>query len=132
MREVILTLAIVSLPALPAVLLGIGGRPEITPGPPPSTLRLSADAEAGRAAFRTSCAECHGALAQGAASGPALLHPAYGPDRYSDAEFRAAVREGRAARLWSFGPMPAHPDIPPEDLDRLIVFVRDLQLATGL
>lgn len=132
MRELALALAVVSLPAVPALLLGLSGPPDIAPAAPPAEPALSDRGREGRAVFRATCADCHGALAQGAASGPALLHPAYASGRYSDADFRAAVREGRAPRLWSFGPMPAHPDLPEEDLERVIAFVRELQRATGL
>lgn len=132
MREVMLAVGLVSLPAVPALLLGFGGPDTIAPAPQSGPPELSHAAEAGRAAFRASCADCHGTLAQGTGTGPSLLHPAYGPDTLSDAAFRRAVREGQPPRLWSFGAMPAHPGIAETDIDRILAYVRGLQRAAGI
>jgi len=132
MREVLIAITLVSLPAAAALVLTFGREPLMGPDAMPDDPSLSGLAVAGSTAFRASCADCHGALAQGATSGPSLLHPVYARSSYSDAAFRAAVREGRSARLWSFGPMPAHPEIPVADIDRIIAYVRELQTASGL
>lgn len=132
MREVLFGIVAVSLPAGTALLVSMNDPGEgaaFSYGSPPS---LSEAGTAGRTVFRASCATCHGTLAQGTGNGPPLLHPAYASARYSDAEFRAAVREGRPSRLWSFGPMPDHEELSGERLESILAYVRDLQNASGL
>jgi mono/diheme cytochrome c family protein len=131
MREIVLAVAVVALPVVPALLVDLDDAPETLAGG--SALpALSPAGTRGEAVFRRHCADCHGRLAQGGASGPSLLHPVYAAPGYPDAAFRTAIREGAPARLWSFGPMPPAPPIPAAQMDALIAYVRELQAASGL
>lgn len=131
MREVLLATLVLTVPAVPALLIGLSEPEPEEIGFQPGLPRLSASAMTGKADFRATCADCHGTLGQGSPNGPSLLHPTYARPAYTDAAFRAAVRSGRPERHWSFGPMPAYPEMPEQDLDRIVLFVRELQAATG-
>ena len=93
---------------------------------------LSETAVTGQAAFGRHCAACHGALAEGTADGPPLIHPLYNPNHHSDAAFVRAAREGSRAHHWSFGDMKPVPDVGDEELLALILYVRELQAANGI
>jgi len=93
---------------------------------------LSAMALKGEAAFGVYCAACHGTTAGGTGKGPPLVHPLYIASHHGDMAFVLAARQGTRAHHWGFGDMPPVPDVTDEELDALIVYVRELQRANGL
>ena len=93
---------------------------------------LSPTAQAGQAAFGQYCAECHGATAGGTDQGPPLVHRLYVASHHADMAFVMAARQGVRAHHWDFGNMEPVPDVTDEELDALIVYVRELQKANGL
>lgn len=103
-----------------------------SPSPPVVVPALSPGAEAGRAAFARGCAACHGAYAEGTASGPPLVHPIYRPNHHADEAFWLAVRRGVRAHHWRFGDMPALPQVDAEETRRIVLYVRELQRANGI
>jgi mono/diheme cytochrome c family protein len=95
-------------------------------GPVPEALA------AGERAFDRTCAACHGIKAMGTEQGPPLVHIIYEPSHHSDEAFRRAVALGVVAHHWSFGPMPAQPEISGEEIEQIIRYVRWLQTRAGI
>ena len=89
-------------------------------------------ARQGEIAFNARCAICHGANAAGTAMGPPLAHRIYEPGHHQDFAFRNAVRNGVTAHHWQFGNMPPLPGVSDRDVDAIICYVRELQLAAGI
>ena len=89
-------------------------------------------AVAGAEVFADNCAVCHGKELQGTTTGPPLLHDYYKPSHHSDDSFRSAVANGVAPHHWDFGPMPAFPDISPDETEALITYIRGEQRAAGI
>lgn len=109
----------------------------LSPGPSPAVVdvvvpALSARAESGRAAFEANCASCHGQNAAGSEIGPPLVHKIYEPSHHGDGSFYSAVRYGVRAHHWSFGDMPAQPDVSELEMADIIVYVREIQRANGI
>lgn len=93
---------------------------------------LSPVAEAGQAAFRQHCAECHGANAGGTAKGPPLVHKYYEPSHHGDQAFVLAAKRGVRQHHWSFGDMPPQPEVGDRSIRQIIEFVREVQQANGI
>ena len=98
----------------------------------PPARQLSATAEKGRLAFNRDCAICHGRDAKGGSGGPPLIHKIYEPSHHADGAFRLAVQRGVQQHHWQFGNMPAQPHVAPEDVENIIVYVREAQRAVGI
>lgn len=94
--------------------------------------KFSAEAEAGEVAFNENCATCHGPNGAGTDQGPPLIHNIYNPGHHADISFHFAMQNGVPQHHWPFGNMPAQPQVPREDADRIIVYVRELQAANGI
>lgn len=94
--------------------------------------RLSTQAIAGKAAFDANCAQCHGRNAAGTDKGPPLVHDIYNPGHHGDGAFFFAARQGVAQHHWSFGDMPAQPQVSDEELAAIVRYVRELQAANGI
>ena len=90
------------------------------------------DIEKGRQAFEANCATCHGAEALGTDSGPPLVHPLYVPGHHNDDAIRRAVRNGVPTHHWFFGDMPPIVGVSDEELDQIIVYIREQQRAGGI
>jgi mono/diheme cytochrome c family protein len=129
MKEVFIACTMLSMPVAAALVLGKTAGHMMGMGAAPA---LSAEAEAGRAAFARECAACHGPFAEGTRRGPTLLHPAYAPDRRSDAHIRAPVRRGAPERLWEHGPMPAIGGVSEPELAAIVAYIREMQAAEGI
>ena len=86
----------------------------------------------GEIAFNARCAICHGANAVGTAAGPPLVHRIYEPGHHQDFAFHNAVRNGVTAHHWQFGNMPPLPGVSDSDIEAIICYVRELQLAAGI
>ena len=93
---------------------------------------LSPVAEKGRIAFNQDCAICHGRDAKGGEGGPTLIHKIYEPSHHSDGSFRLAVQRGVQQHHWQFGNMPSQPQVSADDVENIIVFVREAQRAAGI
>jgi mono/diheme cytochrome c family protein len=93
---------------------------------------LSAEAKMGQAAFEAYCVECHGKNAVGTDKGPSLVNQIYSPSHHSDFSFVRAVSLGVPQHHWLFGAMPRQPELGRQEIDRIIVYVRELQKANGI
>jgi mono/diheme cytochrome c family protein len=96
------------------------------PGPVPADLAL------GEESFNQNCAGCHGSRALGSELGPPLVHIIYEPNHHSDESFRRAVALGVVPHHWSFGPMPAQPELSSGQIEEIIRYVRWLQARAGI
>ena len=90
------------------------------------------DVEKGRGLFQVNCATCHGAEAMGTGSGPSLIHPLYVPGHHNDDSIRRAVRNGVPAHHWFFGDMPPIVGVSDEELEQIILYIRERQRAGGI
>ena len=94
---------------------------------------LSAPEQKGAALFAQNCATCHGENAAGKDGvGPPLVHIIYEPSHHGDGSFYVAARLGVRAHHWSFGNMPAQPQITDEDVAKIVAYIRALQRANGI
>jgi len=93
---------------------------------------LSAEAKNGKIAFETLCVQCHGTNASGTDRGPSLIDRIYQPAHHGDFSFVRAVTLGVAQHHWLFGSMPAQPQVSRQDIDRIIIFIREIQKANGI
>ena len=86
----------------------------------------------GEELFNRTCSVCHGAGAAGTQAGPPLVHELYRPGHHPDISFRNAVKNGVISHHWEFGHMPAQPGVSDEDIEKIICYVRELQIAGGI
>ena len=93
---------------------------------------LSAEARKGKVAFETHCVQCHGINVSGTDRGPSLIDRIYQPAHHGDFSFVRAVTLGVPQHHWLFGSMPAQPQVPRQEIDRTIVYIRELQKANGI
>lgn len=94
---------------------------------------LGATEQEGAALFAAKCASCHGPNAAGQDGvGPPLVHVIYEPGHHSDMSFFLAARMGVRAHHWSFGNMPAQPQVSDEDVAKIVAYIRALQRANGI
>jgi mono/diheme cytochrome c family protein len=94
--------------------------------------KLTAQAAAGRAAFDTNCAQCHGTNGSGTKLGPPLVHDIYNPGHHADEAFQRAVRQGVQQHHWPYGNMPPAPQVTDSQLADIVRYVRELQQANGI
>ena len=94
---------------------------------------LSLAAREGEALFNRSCASCHGRNAAGQDGiAPPLIHKIYEPGHHGDMSFHLAARNGVRAHHWPFGNMPPVEGITDPELDKIVLYVRELQRANGI
>ena len=93
---------------------------------------LSPEAAAGEAVFSASCAVCHGKNAAGTDKGPPLIDPIYRPAHHGDFSFVRAVTLGVPQHHWLFGALPAQPQVPREQIDQIVTYIREIQRANGI
>ena len=86
----------------------------------------------GKVAFAKHCGQCHGTNATGTDKGPPLVHRYYVPSHHADFSFVRAVRQGVRQHHWRFGNMPPQPEVSKEEIDSIILYVRELQRANGI
>ncbi|HER27261.1 MAG TPA: cytochrome c [Rhodospirillales bacterium] len=120
-----------------AVMLGIVGWLILGTGSEDATVSvivptLTPAAQAGAITFNRVCQDCHGDNAGGSSVGPAMVNPIYRPGHHADGAIRIAIAQGVRAHHWKFGPMPAQPDVKPEEIRPLITFIREMQRANGI
>ena len=93
---------------------------------------LSAEAQAGKALFDANCKQCHGADAAGSDKGPTFINPIYRPAHHGDGAFVLAAKLGVRAHHWRFGNMPPQPQVGPDQVAKIVTYVRELQRANGV
>lgn len=94
---------------------------------------LSEQARTGQKLFQENCSACHGNNAVGKEGfGPPLVHRIYEPNHHSDGAFFVAAKQGVRVHHWPFGDMPPVQNASPRDVERIVVFVRELQRANGI
>ena len=93
---------------------------------------LSPQASDGQVAFDANCAACHGASAAGSDRGPPLVHDIYNPGHHGDNAFFVAAQRGVPAHHWRFGNMPPQPQVSDSEIQAIVQYVRELQLANGI
>lgn len=93
---------------------------------------LSLTALNGEIAFNKNCAACHGKNAAGTDQGPPLIHKFYKPSRHADFSFVIAAKNGVRSHHWRFGSMPPVEGITDEEIQSIIKFIREIQVANGI
>ncbi len=93
---------------------------------------LSDAARAGEDLFNANCSVCHGVGAAGTDRGPPLIHEVYHPGHHPDFSIRNAVRQGVKQHHWFFGDMAPIAGVSPDDVEKIICYVRDKQRAEGI
>ena len=96
------------------------------------TTALSEQGKQGEALFNATCLECHGENAAGTMQGPPLVHIIYETNHHSDKAFYLAVSSGVRQHHWTYGDMPAQPQVSEADVTKIIRFIRELQVANGI
>ena len=94
--------------------------------------KLSPEAAAGETVFSANCAVCHGKNAAGTDKGPPLIDPIYRPAHHGDFSLVRAVTLGVPQHHWLFGAMPAQPQVPREQIDQIVTYIREIQRANGI
>ncbi|MDE0168815.1 MAG: cytochrome c [bacterium] len=102
------------------------------PGVSVSVPDLSDTALQGAELFGANCSECHGASAGGSSQGPPLVDKIYEPGHHADFSFVRAVEVGSPQHHWQFGDMDPVPGLSPEEVNKIICYVRELQYANGI
>ncbi len=95
--------------------------------PPLSPLAIK-----GKAAFDANCAQCHGKNAAGTDKGPPFVHDIYNPGHHSDEAFFFAAQRGVQRHHWTYGNMPAQPQVSRQEVSAIVRYVRELQEANGI
>ncbi len=103
-----------------------------SPGISVSVPDLSDTALDGAELFGANCSECHGASAGGTSQGPPLVDKIYEPGHHADFSFVRAVEVGSPQHHWQFGDMDPVPGLSPEEVNKIICYVRELQYANGI
>lgn len=93
---------------------------------------FSAKAMEGRIAFTKNCQTCHGENGSGSDKGPPLIHDIYNPGHHGDEAFYRAASGGVTRHHWSFGNMPAQPQVSRADMESIIKYVREIQVQNGI
>jgi len=92
-----------------------------------SDISLSRMAREGEGLFNANCSVCHGMKAAGMNQGPTLIDRIYHPGHHSDASIRNAVSNGVQQHHWTFGDMAPVAGVTPDDVEKIICYVRELQ-----
>jgi mono/diheme cytochrome c family protein len=93
---------------------------------------LSELAQQGQSVFGANCAICHGENGSGSDKGPPLIHVIYEPSHHADMAFVMAMRNGVRAHHWPFGDMAPVEGLSLADMEAIIAFVREVQVANGI
>lgn len=94
--------------------------------------KLSMKAAAGKVAYDKNCAQCHGENTIGTDKGPTFIHRVYNPGHHGDGAFVRAAKKGTRQHHWPFGDMPLQPQVSDREIERIILYVREMQRANGI
>lgn len=94
--------------------------------------QLSSEARIGQALFNDNCAACHGDRASGTDKGPPLIHDIYNPGHHSDDAFYLAAANGVIQHHWPYGNMPKQDQVARDEVEKIVRYVRELQVANGI
>ncbi len=94
--------------------------------------QLSEMAKQGEELFNANCATCHGDNAGGTDNGPSLILSTYNPGHHADEAFFRAAQYGVTAHHWPFGNMPAITTVNRKDVEKIVRYIRELQIANGI
>ena len=97
-----------------------------------TSIALSNMAREGEVLFNANCSVCHGVNAAGTMTGPPLMDRVYHPGHHADFTIRNAVRQGVPQHHWGFGNMPPVAGVSPDDVEKIICYIRELQRAKGI
>jgi len=90
------------------------------------------DLKKGAVLYQQNCLRCHGNAGSGSNQGPPLVHQTYNSSHHADLAFNLAVKNGVRRHHWRFGDMPPLPEVTPQDVGHIIVYVRGLQRRAGI
>ncbi len=83
--------------------------------------------------YAENCAQCHGKTLGGVVgNGPPFIHSYYVSGHHDDDAFYRAVSVGVQAHHWQFGNMPKIESVNRDQAQRIIEYIRAVQLANGL
>ena len=90
------------------------------------------DVTKGAVLYQRKCLRCHGNEGNGSNQGPPLVHKTYNSSHHADLAFNLAVKNGVRRHHWRFGDMPPLPEVTPQDIGHIVVYVRSLQRRAGI
>jgi mono/diheme cytochrome c family protein len=93
---------------------------------------LSPMAREGERLYQVHCQVCHGVAGRGSPTGPPLVHSIYSSEHHTDTAFTLAVQLGVRGHHWGVRNMPAQPELDESTIQKIILFVRELQRANGI
>ena len=131
-RASVASLLLAALGLLALVACGQTGAAPDAPQAVAAPAELSDTAREGEARFTANCAQCHGPGAVGTSQGPTFIDRVYHPGHHADVSFQLAVRQGVRQHHWQFGNMLPVPGLADAEVDTIICYVRELQLASGV
>ena len=111
------------------VVIGCGGDSQQVKSTGPA---LSDTARAGEKLFNENCSACHGMGAEGTSLGPPLMDRVYHPGHHPDFSIRNAVKQGVRQHHWTFGDMAPVAGVSPDEVEKIICYVREMQRAEGI
>ena len=118
------------------LVLALGAAPACSQGesqPQSATAAaVPAELQSGEQKFMANCSACHGVGGVGTKQGPPLVHKIYEPNHHGDAAFQRAAANGVQSHHWEFGNMPKIEKVTPDDVDRIVKYVRWLQKQAGI
>lgn len=134
------TVALLAVAVVGAGWLGwrqFGPQPAVEPGRPIVEVRLPAaltpEQEAGKVAYETWCAKCHGADGAGQeGKAPPFVHRIYEPSHHGDAAFFIAAQQGVRAHHWPYGNMPPVEGVSEAEVATIVAYIRAIQRANGV
>ncbi|MBL6432163.1 MAG: cytochrome c [Alphaproteobacteria bacterium] len=93
---------------------------------------LSGAAAEGAEIFSANCASCHGANAEGRAGRAAAGACDLRTGHHADGAFFLAVAQRVRQHHWTFGNMSPVAGVSPDEIARIVAYVRTLQRANGI
>jgi len=136
MRRIVLVA--VAILAVVGVVVWLGAPQVANPGKGAAMIQvqvpsLSTIGAQGQKLFEKNCADCHGNKASGQKGvAPPLIHKVYKPSHHADISFQRAAKFGVRAHHWPFGNMPPVEGVTSAEVDKITVFIREVQRANGI
>jgi len=108
------------------LLLGCENTPQI------EQKQASEDSALGKLLYVSNCLVCHGENAKGSSDGPPLVHKYYASSHHADFSFYRAISSGVQSHHWSYGNMPAQPQVLQSEIKHIIAYIRNEQRVAGI